>query len=233
MSNRHLLVACALGACLCARPAVVLAQHGAEAKPSEHAAPAAKHGETADAKDAGHAAKTEPVKAAEAKAKAPAKPTDSKADPKPEPKADAKSEPVKKGAVVATASEPAEAGAAHGEKAEKVTKPAPKPARADGPRVTVTRVDESTGSAHGSATPAAHSKLEAALDRISERLDDARKDAPRASNAKAANRIRLSWRTTLDWPEELGAAAPEPQMAAPPAAHDAPPDKDHVVLVWE
>ena len=98
--------------------------------------------------------------------------------------------------------------------------------------MTVTRVDETTGAARGAAKPVANSKLEAALGRIGERLEDTRKESARTS-AKAANRIRLTWRSTLDWPEELGAAAPEPQMPELPAAHEPPADKDHVALVWE
>lgn len=230
MSEFRRFFACALGACLCATPAIVVAQHGSEAKASEHAAPAAKP-EAAAAKDAGHAVKAEPAKAAEAKPKAEhkAEPTSAKAEPAAHADKGAKPEAGKTAsAEKATKPEPKEKGAE-----PKVEPKDAKRAKADGPRVTVTRVDETTGAARGSGAPAAHSKLEDALERISERIVDGRKEGTRASATKSATRIRLSWRTTLDWPEELSASAPEPQMPEPPAAPEAAPDKDHVALVWE
>lgn len=258
-------LAYALGACLCAYPATVAAQHGSEATAAEHAAPAAKHEAAGTSKDSGHAVKGD-AKAAEAKPKEPVK--SAKADPaakaEPAKKPASEHEPAAKAEAPAKHEAPAKADAAkhepagkaeksakpeaektasagHGtkaepkEKAESKDKAEPKDAKsakADGPRVTVTRVDETTGAARGTTKPVANSKLEAALGRIGERLEDGRRESVRTS-ARSANRVRLTWRSTLDWPEELGAAAPEPQMPEPPAAHEAAPDKDHVALVWE
>lgn len=244
--------ACALGACLCAYPASVAAQHASEPKATEHAAPAAKHEPAAEpakaveakTKEAGKpVAKSEPAKKTTGEHEAPAraetavKPS-AKAETAAKPEAASKAETAAASTHEKGGKPEAEktASAGHGAKAEPKDKAAEpkeaKSAKADGPRVTVTRVDEATGTARGAARPAASSKLEAALGRISERIDDGRKESARAP-AKSANRIQLTWRSTLDWPEELGAAAPEPQMPEPPAAHEPPPDKDHVALVWE
>lgn len=255
MRQPRLTLAWALGAALCAHPAGLQAQHGSEAKASEHAAPAARHDAAAEPKDAGHAAKGETAKAAAPKAKEsagpvakgevakaePAKKTTGEHEAPAKSEASAKHEPVAKTDKGAKPEAEKTASAEHGAKAEsrataeskeKAEPKEAKSAKADGPRVTVTRVDESTGAARGAGKPVANSKLEAALGRIGERLEDTRRDSVRTSS-KAASRIRLTWRSTLDWPEELGLAAPEPQMPEPPASHEAPRDKDHVALVWE
>lgn len=102
-------------------------------------------------------------------------------------------------------------------------------AKTAGPRVVVRKVDTQTGMAQGSGKAAENSKLEAALARISDRIEDVREEAPRkgARPATATTpRVRLTWRSTLDWPEELTGTAEEATAETAPAADG------HVLLVW-
>lgn len=198
---------------------------------------AGQHKEAAPAHEAAAPATKAATSSHEASKPAPAH---AEAKPAAEPAAAAKAEKVAQATAGEKKAEPApakkEATAAAAKDAKAETKPPATEARtastkraADAPRVSVTKVDAKTGMAEGPAKPAPASKLEEALTRINERIEDVRADTVRRQSRAAgatAPRIRLSWRTSLEWPEELVGAAD----AARPA--DAA-DDGRVSLVWK
>ncbi|MGE3959078.1 MAG: hypothetical protein AB7H96_20355 [Vicinamibacterales bacterium] len=203
MSTVRLPLASLLGACLALYPVAVHAQHAKEpaahGEAARHAEPA-KHESTPDAKTAPARESTKPAPAThgDTAAHTAAAPAKAAATPAPAAHGAKKGEHGPAPADKSAKAEPA----AHGASTAQARKT---PSHA--PQVVVKKVDTVTGQPAGSAPKGGpDSSLHAAIERISERIDEVRAsgDAGRAAPGRnSAPRIKLTWRTTLDWPMEI------------------------------